>query len=728
MHCLRVFSALLGLCAAGQVFAGSILFIGNSFTFAYGSPVRYYRPDSVTDLNSTHQGGVPALFKSFTVEAGLSYQVYLETEPGVGVDWHLQHKLAVIGEKPWDNVVMHGYSTLDAKKPGDPGLLIASLHQMTGFLRSKNPNVDIRIMATWPRADETYGINGAWHGKPIEGMARDVRDGYDKAAAASPAIKGVIPVGDAWIRAMHSGVADSNPYDGIDQGRLDLWAADNYHASTHGSYLEALVIFGSVTGRDPQSLGSGECSGFELGLSAAEVSALEKVASDELAAEGMIQAPRPAAGNASPPAKCAASTPPSDARTAPRPYLNMPQLADGKLPQLLSQTGAFSDVMRHQTEKGLIPYDLIVAFWSDGARKSRWAAIPGKVEFSPTGEWKFPNGSVFVKTFFLPTDAAHPEQQRRLETRLLVRDSAGAVYGVTYKWRADGSDADLLPGALSENITVRAIDGTTHQQTWYYPSRQDCSTCHTARAGYVLGLNTRQMNHDFAYPSGASNNELREWNRLGLFAPALTQQELSALPALAAPDDASRSLEDRARSYLDANCSHCHRPGGTVANFDARYETPLADQGLIDGPVLIDQGIDRPRVISPHDIWRSIMFMRVNTVGDIKMPPLARETIDTGGVNLLRQWIESLPGRPVLPPPVITPDGGSFGGPTEVTLSTDEAGAQIRYTLDGSTPGPSDPLYQGPITLTAPTVLRARAYKDGFTRSITNQQVFVVGN
>jgi uncharacterized repeat protein (TIGR03806 family) len=422
------------------------------------------------------------------------------------------------------------------------------------------------------------------------------------------------------------------------------------------------------------------------------------------------------------------AAPPGHARVVPRPYLNMPQLADGKMPQLLSQTGAFSDVARLQTEPGLIPYDLIVAFWSDGARKSRWAAIPrGTIAFSATGEWKFPNGTVFVKTFFLPTDVSAPQRERRLETRLLVRDSAGGVYGVTYKWRADGSDADLLPGALSENIAVRSADGSTHPQTWYYPSRQDCLTCHTARAGLVLGVKTRQMNHDFTYPSGASRNELREWNSLGLFAPAITERELSALPALARADDASRSLEDRARSYLDANCSHCHRPGGTVANFDARYDTPLADQGLIDGPVLIDQGIDRPRVIAPHDIWRSIMFMRVNTVGDIRMPPLARETIDTGGVELLRQWIDSLPGRPVLAPPLITPNGGSFDGPTQVSLSSEEAGAQIRYTLDGSVPGTSDPLYEGPITLSAPTIVRARAYKEGFTRSITNQQVFVVG-
>jgi len=220
---------------------------------------------------------------------------------------------------------------------------------------------------------------------------------------------------------------------------------------------------------------------------------------------------------------------------------------------------------------------------------------------------------------------------------------------------------------------------------------------------------------------------LRTWNHLRLFTRTLSNGELAALPALAAANDASRSLEDRARSYLDANCSQCHRPGGTVANFDARYDTPLLDQALIDGPVLIDQGVDRPRVISPHDIWRSIAFMRVNSVGDIQMPPLARETIDTTGVNLLREWIDSMPGRPVLAPPLISPRGGTFEQPVEVSLSSDEPGAEIHYTLDGSVPGTSDPRYQGPIELSAATVLRARAYKDGFTRSIANQEVFIVG-
>jgi hypothetical protein len=109
------------------------------------------------------------------------------------------------------------------------------------------------------------------------------------------------------------------------------------------------------------------------------------------------------------------------------------------------------------------------------------------------------------------------------------------------------------------------------------------------------------------------------------------------------------------------------------------------------------------------------------------MPPLARNTIDTQGVALLRNWIESLPGRDVLTPPSLEPRGGSFDHPVSVTLKSTDAGAEIHYTLDGSTPGPKDPRYEGPIRIEGPTTLRARAYKDGYTRSIIAQQTYLVG-
>jgi hypothetical protein len=279
----------------------------NSFTFAYGSPVRYYRPDTVTDLNGQGIGGVPALFKSFTSQAGLKYDVYLETEPGISIDWHVEHKLAVIGQRPWDVVVMQGYSTLDPRKPGDATVITAAVHQMAEFLRAKNAAVDIRLMATWSRADQTYEPGGAWYGKPIETMAKDVRAGYDLAAKGAPGIKSVVPVGEAWTRAIRAGLADANPYDGIDPGKFNLWADDHYHASTYGYYLEALVLFGNVTGRDPRSLGDEECSGFELGLFRKQIAALEQVAFDELSAAGSIHSAPERFDHPAEPARCLGS-------------------------------------------------------------------------------------------------------------------------------------------------------------------------------------------------------------------------------------------------------------------------------------------------------------------------------------------------------------------------------------------------------------------------------------
>jgi uncharacterized repeat protein (TIGR03806 family) len=407
------------------------------------------------------------------------------------------------------------------------------------------------------------------------------------------------------------------------------------------------------------------------------------------------------------------------------PYLRMPARPNGDIPKLLSQTGAFKDTPHLVPSDELIPYDLIVPFWSDGAQKLRWIAMPkGKIEISPSGEWIFPAGTVFVKTFELPLDARDPSLKRRLETRLLMVQGGSLVYGVVYKWRADLSDADLLPDSLTEKVPIANAAGETHSQTWYYPSRKDCSTCHTKLSGGVLGVKALQLNRDFAYPSGVSDNELREWNHLGLFATPIREDASSA--RLAAADDETRSLNDRARSYLDANCSGCHRPGGTVAGFDARYDTPLERQGLVNGAVLLDQGIDHPRIISPHDIWRSIAYMRINTVGDIRMPPLDRETIDERGVALMRAWITGMPGRPVLAPPAIAPAGGTFDKPVEIRLTESQPDADIRYTLDGSVPGPSDKLYDKPFVLSDAAVLRARAFKEGFTRSITSQEVFVV--
>jgi len=262
--------------------ATSVLFIGNSFTYGHGSAVRFYRADTVRDLNREGQGGVPALFKSFTQQVGLDYDVAIETRGGTGIDWHVINRLSVITQQPWDIVVAHGFSTLDAKKPGNPDQLVKTALELAQALQAKNPKADLRLEATFPRADETYGPKGAWYGKTIGDMAKDVRAGYDLAAKSSPVIKGVIPVGEAWVRAMDAGVADNNSLDGIDPGKLNLWTYDHYHASVAGYYLKGLVVFGALTLQDPRALGGNECSGFELGLSVPQIKALQQVAYEQL--------------------------------------------------------------------------------------------------------------------------------------------------------------------------------------------------------------------------------------------------------------------------------------------------------------------------------------------------------------------------------------------------------------------------------------------------------------
>jgi len=267
--------------------APSILFVGNSFTYGSGSAVRYYRSDTVTDLNDEGVGGVPALFESFARQAGLDYDVYLETRASSGFEFHLEKKLDLLRSHRWDVVVAHGQSTLDLDKPRDPTKFMETGARFVEAMLEVNPSAEIYLSATWSRADETYPADGVWHGEPIEAMGRDVRAAYDRLASEVHGITAINPVGEAWTRAMQTGVADPDPYDGIAFGELDLWTYDHYHASVAGYYLEAAVVFGMVTGVDPVSLGRTECSGFELGLSRGQVEALLGVARDELVAHGV---------------------------------------------------------------------------------------------------------------------------------------------------------------------------------------------------------------------------------------------------------------------------------------------------------------------------------------------------------------------------------------------------------------------------------------------------------
>lgn len=418
-------------------------------------------------------------------------------------------------------------------------------------------------------------------------------------------------------------------------------------------------------------------------------------------------------------------------------FYNMPETyISGPIPALLSETGVFSNTPAMIPANGLIPYVPNTPLWSDSALKIRYMSVPNngqantpaqQIGFAPTGQWSFPSGTVFVKTFELQTNLSDPNSILRLETRLLVRDTNGAVYGVTYKWLPDNSDAVLLSNSLTEAILITNA-GSSFVQNWYYPSPADCLTCHTPVASYVLGVNTRQLNGVETYPAaGVPDNQLRTLNRLGLFYPSFDEAAIANFEQLSSVTNQNTSLVQRARSYLDANCAQCHQPGGTGITFDARYDTPLTNQNIINATAAFSLGYDNAKLVAPSDIWRSVLYDRIDTVESaIKMPPLARNTIDTNAVPAIAQWINSLGGTPALAPPLLSPAGGAFTNQVTLTLQPPDPNATIYYTLDGTLPTTNSLLYTGPFNLTLSATVEANAFESNYVNSVAVSGVFTI--
>ena len=286
-RCARALAGALLICpvlAGSPAWALTILFVGNSFTFGANSPVMRYHPERVADLNSDGIGGVPALFKTFADEVGLDWTVSLETSPGKDLAWHLANKRKVI-DKPWDVVILQGYSTLDAERPGDPTRHIAAVRTLASLFHLRNPQVLVDLMATWSRADQTYKPDGHWFNKPITRMADDLFTVSRQAVADDPELHAVVPVGSAWNRAVRAGLADPNPYDGTTFGQVSLWTWDQYHASAEVYYLEALIVFGTVTGLNPRYLDGKERAADDLGLNPKVAAQLREIAAAELSAQ-----------------------------------------------------------------------------------------------------------------------------------------------------------------------------------------------------------------------------------------------------------------------------------------------------------------------------------------------------------------------------------------------------------------------------------------------------------
>lgn len=328
-------------------------------------------------------------------------------------------------------------------------------------------------------------------------------------------------------------------------------------------------------------------------------------------------------------------------------------------PALLSETGAFSNLANLTPRAGLVPFTPESTLWSDRAIKQRWIAVPNsggtpgqydladeKITYSHEGEWQYPKGTVFVKHFALPIDLRDPSVTRPVETRFLVHGEDGVYFYFTYQWRADGSDADLLLAGSTSDYNVVLENGTDSVQRWTFPTRANCLECHQAGAGHVLGMKSRQLNHSKFYSStGVTANQLTTFAGLGLFDTPPAFESLPTALKSAAIADPHVSLNHRVRSYLDSNCSNCHRPESNAdrANMDLRLTTPLALSGILNvDPLAGDLGVAGAKIILPGQPEKSVFYLRDSATNEDLMPPIGRTLNDPHYVPELYSWIQRL--------------------------------------------------------------------------------------
>ena len=321
--------------------------------------------------------------------------------------------------------------------------------------------------------------------------------------------------------------------------------------------------------------------------------------------------------------------------------------ARAPFPQTLSETGCFSDLTTMTPAPGVIPYALNHPFWSDGAKKSRWMVLPedGQIEFDPHGVWEIPEGALFIKHFEIDTLVDGTPTRTRLETRFLVQEESG-VRGYTYRWNDAGTEATLLTSGDTRSLTVLSASGATESFQWQFPARHQCKACHTPEAGGMLGTESAQLNREVDL-HGVIENQLLTWANWGVFTGASRPADLSGLPSHPAIDDASASLEARARSWLHVNCSSCHMGGLGSDEMDLQLKTPFSETATCDvTPQKSDLGIADARLVSPGSALTSVLYQRASGDPPIRMPPVASARHDWRGLEVLEAWIMALSSCP----------------------------------------------------------------------------------
>jgi putative heme-binding domain-containing protein len=311
-----------------------------------------------------------------------------------------------------------------------------------------------------------------------------------------------------------------------------------------------------------------------------------------------------------------------------------------KFPRKLSETGLFADVKLQTPAAGVHEFSVTEPMWQDRLVGRRFIALPEetKVETSiarkPDGSVKsskvvWPKDAVLAKTLSTP-DA----RSRRVETQILHFD--GETWnGYSYRWNDDQTDAELVGVNGAENEV--SIPGATPIQHRFH-ARAECARCHTPWTGFALGFQPQQLSQISSQPARESALGLELVNEA--FFESSDSRTVSS-------HDSKADLELRARSWLHANCAHCHRQngGGSVA-IKVNLELPLAETELIgEKPLRGDMGIGEARLIAPGAPWRSALLARIARNGAGRMPIIGSHEVDEQGYDLLWQWITDLAKR-----------------------------------------------------------------------------------
>lgn len=332
-------------------------------------------------------------------------------------------------------------------------------------------------------------------------------------------------------------------------------------------------------------------------------------------------------------------------------------------PAKLSQTGCVNANDPKTMAPSVVPYEVNSPLWSDGADKLRGIALPmgGKIhvkncgsnpaecpemrDHTDDGKWVMPVGTVMVKSFLF--------DGKFLETRLLVRSDQTTWAGFTYKWDEAQTDATLVWTERDEMMFATG-QRTVH---WRFPSRRDCVKCHLPDASDTLGTETAQMNRVVG-----GMNQIDRLAAMDAFDAPVPKPYKAALvvpyPSQAGTPPASATVEQRATSYLHANCSFCHRPNDDVdctsePCLDLRFGLALKDRSICNiAPGKGDFGIAGAALLSPRTPAQSMMHYRMSAPPDDdlgkhgRMPQIASYVVDQAAVDLIGNWITSVTACP----------------------------------------------------------------------------------